>query len=1062
MSGSEISDGEGMEVADKTSPVKDPSPRCRKCQKFISPSERHGTCILHRDCSRQDPCHLDCNWTEAQWEELETRIREKKEKAAQEKAQREKQKRGSPHPGRSASPVPGTTQLPQLIVSETAPEFPASVQLLVERLVKETVKKLVSDAADGKAMSPGPAHAPSPRPSRASSAATSSVSSPAGSRAESRAASPSPPRSRSRSREVRDSDDRDSDREGSQDRRNTGRDGSRERSRSHRGSRGGSRESRGRRASRDGSRESRDRRTGHDRRESRDRRDSRDRRGSRERREHRERHDSRERRGSRERRDRRGSRERQEGRGHRESRGRSREARRVSRETDHHRGEDRHPVRYRSSGHQADEDRHPEHRDRGRSPRHREPSRSHDRTPDTGRYRARRHEDREGRRRRHRSHEPSRERRRTRSPEAYGAGHSRRDRDEAYEAGRDWQDPSLRSRSRGHRDHRGRSGHRSPEVRRHHDDRDRDRDRAYRDRDNDRVPGRRDDSRGRDRIRPPRAFDHEDPRSRSPLRPDDRYGDRPRDSERYHRDYNREWRDDDDRGEEEPAPDNYRLPAARSPSPDQPSGSRPGNRSTWDSLLGPREQSPPTSPPRRKHLEDLRDPSSPAFKPSYSRRPPGPSRAEELPADRAKRNLLADFETRSEDKRTLDSATRSKLENLGEPYDLDPPSNRSGSSDPNAVERELTFLAPAVAAPFFGAVLWQRDLDLTFPEEARLQDDKLGYAGNRTNRRPQQPRPLIPLVPYFAEFCDKLVDRNQPGPQRLDWVRKTFQAPKEHEEKFLTPPRVPAEAWSHMLTDEGTWTRPEKTAPSGVEGGSGTAKTQKRRKVQPWNQARDKELSGLESLARDGMRLANASLLTFAHLMNGMLDESVDFSAEARLRTLYTLKDLQYCTGEHFCRLSSQLAHLRKLNAMAALNLADEQPFQDAKLGPDLFGGNFKDLHAADTALKKKRVEDEKLSKAQQRSTGPAKKSGQSFRKDGDKGGGQSGKSASQSRPRDDGNRGETSKKGKKGGGGGGRQGGGGDRGGGGGGHRGGRGGRRGGGGGGGGGGNRGRANRRQ
>lgn len=424
---------------------------------------------------------------------------------------------------------------------------------------------------------------------------------------------------------------------------------------------------------------------------------------------------------------------------------------------------------------------------------------------------------------------------------------------------------------------------------------------------------------------------------------------------------------------------------------------------------------PLQSPPRRvSRLDDIRDVASPAFKPRYSQRPPT-SPSGNL-ADLAKRNLLDDFDSRSGG---LDDETKRKIRKLGEPFHLDPPSGPTDGSDPDSL-RELRFLKPAVAAPFFAAVLVERDMRVSFPEEAKSKDDKMGLAGNRLNKSQPTPRPLIPLVPYFEEYCEDLVNKNQPGPQRINWVRQTFKAPKDHEEKFFTPPLVPSEAWSNMLSDQGSWTHPEKSAPAGVEGGSGAATAPKARKVPPWNKGRDTELSGLESLARDGMRLANASLLTFSHLMNGLLGDHARMEKDNLLRTMYTLKDLQYCTGEHFCRLSSQLAHLRRLNALEALNLANPAPFKECKFGPDLFGGKFKELHAADVAARKQRVEEDKLRKAQGKSSVPRDKKKQSFR--GNDGGastsrGQSHQAPAKQKSGDD-NRKDSSGKDSKGGGG--------------------------------------------
>ncbi len=409
-----------------------------------------------------------------------------------------------------------------------------------------------------------------------------------------------------------------------------------------------------------------------------------------------------------------------------------------------------------------------------------------------------------------------------------------------------------------------------------------------------------------------------------------------------------------------------------------PAASQQPGCSSWDAILGPHTQRPEprTSPQQHEiHLDDIRDLSSPSFKPRYSHLPPAPPDKDLV--DLAKRNLLDDFDSRKEG---LDPDLKAKIRRLGDPFHLDPPGVQSDGMDQDSA-RDLKFLKPSVAAPFFAAVLVERDIKVTFPDDSKAKDDKLGLAGNRTNKSPLPPRPLIPLVPYFEEFCDDLVERNQPGPQRLNWVRQTFRAPQEHEDKYFTPPLVPAEAWTHMQIDQGSWSVPEKSAPAGVAGGSGAAKSERPRRIPPWNRRRDQELSGLESLARDGMRLANASLLTFSHLMNGIATDSSTMTKENKLRSLYTLKDLQYCTGEHFCRLSSQLAHLRRLNAMAALNLTDPQPFKDSRMGPDLFGGRFKELHTADVALRKARLEEEKLRKTQQKKSNPPDKGNrQSFR----------------------------------------------------------------------------------
>lgn len=376
----------------------------------------------------------------------------------------------------------------------------------------------------------------------------------------------------------------------------------------------------------------------------------------------------------------------------------------------------------------------------------------------------------------------------------------------------------------------------------------------------------------------------------------------------------------------------------------------PATRSSWDALLGPPKASrPPDSPKRWVSLDDHRDLSSPAFKPSYAREPSSDRRSS---ADQAKRNLAGDFSQPQQKAPPPGEAEAERIRQLGEPYALAPEDPPPDATTP-AGQKPLRFLNPTVAAPFFTAIMLERNIPIQWPESTP-EVDELGEAGYRTNRT-EKPRPFIPLLSHFRKFCDTLTSKNQPGPRRLPWVERTLRAAPEIEKKYFRPAPVPEEAWPHMQYDAGTWANPDRPPPAGVEGGSGSAARKERpHRVAPWNQKRDAELGGLETLARDGMRLANASLLTFAHLMNGCLDPAQSrMSTESRHRTLYTLRDLTYCTGEHLCRLAHQLAHLRKINATNALNLLNPQQFIDTPIGPDLFGGEFKRLHDEDVANKK-------------------------------------------------------------------------------------------------------------
>ena len=108
-------------------------------------------------------------------------------------------------------------------------------------------------------------------------------------------------------------------------------------------------------------------------------------------------------------------------------------------------------------------------------------------------------------------------------------------------------------------------------------------------------------------------------------------------------------------------------------------------------------------------------------------------------------------------------------------------------------------------------------------------------------------------------------------------------------------------------------------------------------------------------MASDGLRLSNAELLTLSHLMNGSLDPShQSMSREAVLQAFYTLRDF-YVTSDHFLRLSQHLTHLRKFNAVRALNLLDAEPFLESPIGPDLFGGKWDDLYKIDSERRKER-----------------------------------------------------------------------------------------------------------
>jgi uncharacterized membrane protein YgcG len=246
-------------------------------------------------------------------------------------------------------------------------------------------------------------------------------------------------------------------------------------------------------------------------------------------------------------------------------------------------------------------------------------------------------------------------------------------------------------------------------------------------------------------------------------------------------------------------------------------------------------------------------------------------------------------------------------------------------------------------------------IPLQFPEEKPdPATEQLGMA-SRSQDTKKMARPYIPVLSFLQSYIAKI--QKTKGKDRVKWVERSFPAPPQMEAQFLRPAPIPSSCWQAMTDDSFTWCVPDKTAPPGVEGGStAAAKPQKPHKVFPWNQERDAELRNLEALARDGLRLANASLLTFAHIMNGVIDPAKTLSPEAHKRSLFTLRDLQYVNAEHYARLSHRLAMLRKLNACRALNLLNPEPFMKTPIGPDLFGGQWESLHTEDLKRRKDRA----------------------------------------------------------------------------------------------------------
>ena len=104
-------------------------------------------------------------------------------------------------------------------------------------------------------------------------------------------------------------------------------------------------------------------------------------------------------------------------------------------------------------------------------------------------------------------------------------------------------------------------------------------------------------------------------------------------------------------------------------------------------------------------MDDIQDPVSPAFKPSYGK----PQDCNEGP-DQARRNLLEDFNQGKES--VPDNAMRNKIHKLGNPYSIGV--QEKPISDLKPEEQPVKYLSPDVAAPFFAAVLVVATCQLNF------------------------------------------------------------------------------------------------------------------------------------------------------------------------------------------------------------------------------------------------------------------------------------------------------------------------------------------------------------
>ena len=365
-----------------------------------------------------------------------------------------------------------------------------------------------------------------------------------------------------------------------------------------------------------------------------------------------------------------------------------------------------------------------------------------------------------------------------------------------------------------------------------------------------------------------------------------------------------------------------------------------------------------------------KQPSTPSFKPDYSH--PSYNLGQ---VDPAKRNL---FQTPAQ-KPQLSSQTYHKVCALGNPYEL--PTD-DGASTSLARGRDsaasLLYLSSKASAPFFAAAIADANMDLSFPEEEE-HDQELGMACRAPPK--EAPRPYIPVLKSLQANVRQL--QKSCNVQRVKWHKTNFQAPPEAEKEFFMPTEVPKSCWQQMKDDAYSWCRPEKAPPAGVEGAASTASKpgpSKPHKVFPWNEARDTELHELEALARDGLRIANATMIAFAHLLNGSLDPTKLMSQAAQRHTFFTVNDLVHTQASQFARISHRIALQRKLNVVRSLNISDRNRLMNTRITSDIFGGEWPAIQAQEAELRKKKAEKEAEKEKKRRAQQAAASKNQSFR----------------------------------------------------------------------------------
>lgn len=164
---------------------------------------------------------------------------------------------------------------------------------------------------------------------------------------------------------------------------------------------------------------------------------------------------------------------------------------------------------------------------------------------------------------------------------------------------------------------------------------------------------------------------------------------------------------------------------------------------------------------------------------------------------------------------------------------------------------------------------------------------------------------------------------------------------------------------------------PLQPPPKGVESAASNRRASSPFTVGYWNRTRDEDLRRVEALARDGMRLANAQLLSFAHVANSLRVPGAALAGAEMTQSLEMLRDITHAVGDHFIRIAEQSLQSRRSIALQAVGVADQARLLGAGLGTDLFGGEWPAAGEAETARRKRSAEQAAL---ENRRGGPAKR----------------------------------------------------------------------------------------